>query len=202
MKPLFIHPLLPLSAALLALTIHANPQQKYLSIDRGTHAMAEIEIENVPGHNNATYGPVPKDAQLFDVEFLEIAPTPIIADRVFFIYLRGWMPSSKSPSAERDGIFESPCSGSGPDSDPGLTNATLEVSSSVTYPGGSSDSHASLTIPFKSMVFNDAAHLVIRDESGKQVEYLPSVGRGDVLLDFQIPTLFLRSGVWTFGVEA
>jgi hypothetical protein len=51
-------------------------------------------------------------------------------------------------------------------------------------------------------VFNDAAHLVIRDESGKQVDYLPTTGRGDVLLDFQIPTMFLRSGEWTFEVDA
>ena len=57
-------------------------------------------------------------------------------------------------------------------------------------------------IPFKSTVFNDAAHLLIRDESGKQVDYLPSTERVDVLLDFQIPTMFLKSGDWTFEVDA
>lgn len=35
--------------------------------------------DKVFGHNNATYGPVPKEDQLFSVEFLEIAPTPIQA---------------------------------------------------------------------------------------------------------------------------
>lgn len=37
------------------------------------------EQDKVPGHNNATYGPVPKEDQLLDVTFLEIAPTPILA---------------------------------------------------------------------------------------------------------------------------
>jgi len=31
----------------------------------------------VPGSNNATFGPVPEEDQLFRVEFLEIAPTPV-----------------------------------------------------------------------------------------------------------------------------
>lgn len=31
----------------------------------------------VPGNNDAIFGPIPKDSQLFEVEFLEIAPSPI-----------------------------------------------------------------------------------------------------------------------------
>jgi hypothetical protein len=31
----------------------------------------------IPGHNNATYGPIPEKDQLFRIEFLEIAPSPI-----------------------------------------------------------------------------------------------------------------------------
>lgn len=31
----------------------------------------------VPGHNNVNYGPVPEAEQLFKLEYLEIAPTPI-----------------------------------------------------------------------------------------------------------------------------
>jgi hypothetical protein len=38
-----------------------------------------VEQEKVGGHNDAIYGPVPKKDQLFNVEFLEIAPTPILA---------------------------------------------------------------------------------------------------------------------------
>jgi hypothetical protein len=30
------------------------------------------------GTNNATYGPVPEAEQLFDIEFLEIAPSPFL----------------------------------------------------------------------------------------------------------------------------
>jgi hypothetical protein len=76
------------------------------------------------------------------------------------------------------------------------------VSSSVVYPDGKSEDSGSLTVPFKTMFLSDDAHLVIRDARGTQVDYLPSSGRGDVLLDFQIPTLFLKSGVWTFNVDA
>jgi hypothetical protein len=35
------------------------------------------EFLKVPGNNNATYGPVPKAEQLMQVEFLDIAPSPI-----------------------------------------------------------------------------------------------------------------------------
>ncbi|KAH7393619.1 hypothetical protein BKA64DRAFT_602903 [Cadophora sp. MPI-SDFR-AT-0126] len=149
------------------------------------------KAELVPGHNNATYGPVAKNEQLLSVEFLEIAPTPIIADRVFFVYLRGWIPS-RTPSSNLKSS----------DSNSGRMNATLKVTSSAVYLDGSSDHSESLIIPLKSTVFNDAAHLVIRDEIGKEVDYLPSTGRVDVLLDFQIPTMFLRSGDWTFEVDA
>ncbi len=30
----------------------------------------------VPGTNNATFGPVPRSEQLFEIEFLSIAPSP------------------------------------------------------------------------------------------------------------------------------
>lgn len=50
--------------------------------------------------------------------------------------------------------------------------------------------------------FNDLAHLTIRDSRGVQVDYMPSSGRSDILLDFQILTMFLRSGMWTFKVDA
>lgn len=34
---------------------------------------------NIPVYSNASYDLVPKEDQLFGIEFLEIAPTPIIA---------------------------------------------------------------------------------------------------------------------------
>lgn len=35
------------------------------------------ENRGVFGNNNFTYGPVPRKDQWFDVEFLEVSPTPI-----------------------------------------------------------------------------------------------------------------------------
>lgn len=68
--------------------------------------------------------------------------------------------------------------------DEGLVNATLTVSSSAIYLDGNCDPTESVTMPFKTTSFNDAAHFLIRDTCGAQVDYLPSSGRGDVLLDF------------------
>lgn len=38
-----------------------------------------VEQDKVRGHNDAVYDTVPKEDQLLHVQFLEIAPTPIIA---------------------------------------------------------------------------------------------------------------------------
>jgi hypothetical protein len=45
------------------------------------------------------------------------------------------------------------------------------------------------------MPFNKLAYLTICNACGVQVDYMPSSGRSDILLDFQIPTMFLRSGM-------
>lgn len=47
--------------------------------------MAGAVNDKVPGHSDATYGPVPKKDQIFKVEFLDIAPTPIIAYVLFLV---------------------------------------------------------------------------------------------------------------------
>lgn len=59
----------------LVITSCATPiqQNPLMSIDK------KLEGERVRGHSEARYGPVPKADQLFNVEFLEIAPTPIKA---------------------------------------------------------------------------------------------------------------------------
>jgi len=74
MKSVFVH-FLNLCTAALAITSHTKlPQQKSLfNVD----IMAKKE--KVPGHSDAVYGSVPKEDQLLDVEFLDIAPTPIIS---------------------------------------------------------------------------------------------------------------------------
>lgn len=84
----------------------------------------------------------------------------------------------------------------------GLTNATFTISSSVVYPDGSHDDETSVRGPLKTMPLGDWAHLTIRDAGGVQVDYVPSSGRSDILLDLQIPTMFLKSGMWTFKVDA
>jgi hypothetical protein len=76
------------------------------------------------------------------------------------------------------------------------------VSSSVLYSNCSHDIEKSVILPLKTTPFNDIAHLSIRDVRGSQVDYMPSSDRSDILLDFQIPTMFLKSGMWTFKVDA
>lgn len=76
------------------------------------------------------------------------------------------------------------------------------MSASVVYPDGCYEDPRSLTIPLITTPAGDLAHLVVRDATGAQTDYLPSSGRGDVLLDFQFPTMWLRSGMWTFKVDA
>lgn len=76
------------------------------------------------------------------------------------------------------------------------------MGASAVYPDGTSDSYDFITVPFKTSPLNDRSHLVIRDKSGAQVDYLPSSGRGDILLDFEIPNIWLKTGTWNFYVDA
>ena len=76
------------------------------------------------------------------------------------------------------------------------------MSGSVVFPDGTYEDPRSVTTPLKTTPFNDIAHLMIRDASGTQVDYLPSSGGSDILLDFVIFAMFLKSGTWTFGVDA
>jgi hypothetical protein len=80
MKSTFLH-FLTLCAAALAITSHAKSSQQKSLVNIDIIA----EQDKVRGHNDAIYGPVPKEDQLLDVEFLEIAPTPIIAYAPFLI---------------------------------------------------------------------------------------------------------------------
>lgn len=83
-----------------------------------------------------------------------------------------------------------------------LADATLTVRGSAVYADGSIEDEQSVTLPLKTMPLSDEAHLAIRDASGSEVEYMSSSDRSDFLLDFQLPTLWLRSGRWTFKVDA
>ncbi|KAJ6073325.1 hypothetical protein N7467_011410 [Penicillium canescens] len=166
---------LSLCTAALAVLSKTNPAQQELLVREDVM----VQQDKVPGHNDAIYDIVPKEDQILKIEFLEIAPTPILADRVFFAYLCGYLPKSKKKELALP--------------DEGVVNATLTVSSSVVYADGSHDDEESVTFPLKTTPFNDLAHLTIRDSRGVQVDYMPSSGRSDILVDFQILTMFLRS---------
>ncbi|PYH30439.1 uncharacterized protein BO87DRAFT_400472 [Aspergillus neoniger CBS 115656] len=165
-----IRQILSFCTATLAALAKTNPTQQELLVSEDIMAQQD---NMVPGHNNAIYDTVPKDDQIFKIEFLEIAPTPIIADRKELA-----LP------------------------DEGLVNATLKVSASAVYSDGSHDDEHSTTGPLRTTSFNDLAHLTMRDARGVQVDYVPSSGRSDILLDFQILTMFLRTGMWTYKVDA
>jgi len=71
-----------LSALTITTTALATPASHYNDDDIQhplTETMNEGESsrQRVPGDNDAYYGPVPKTEQIFEIEFLEIAPSPI-----------------------------------------------------------------------------------------------------------------------------
>ena len=57
-------------------------------------------------------------------------------------------------------------------------------------------------MPLRTTAFSDVAHLSIRNATGAYVEHLMSNGRNDILTDYFIPGMFLRTGTWTFEVVA
>ncbi|RYO95298.1 hypothetical protein DL764_007717 [Monosporascus ibericus] len=182
MKP-FLLQILTFRAALAAASpiIQQHPLAQF-------EVMAEPEgALKVPGYNNATYGPVPKVDQLFQVEFLDIAPSPIPVDQFFFVFLRGKIPPSKKMDVEHLD---------------GLANATLSFTLSVVFPDSERGERRTYTIPLRTRAFGDAAHLSIRDAEGAFVNYITSSGRNDIVTDFSIPSVFVQTGMWTFEVEA
>ena len=62
----------------LAATIPSGPlQQASVVASLQSTIMAAGEGVRVPGNNNATFCNVSSEKQLFNVEFLEVAPTPL-----------------------------------------------------------------------------------------------------------------------------
>lgn len=83
-----------------------------------------------------------------------------------------------------------------------LTKATLTVTGSATYYNGEYSEPKSVTVPLRATSINDWANIAIRDQGGVHRECLTRGSRNDILVDFQIPTMFLRSGTWTFEAKA
>lgn len=73
MRPIISHLLAIYVASLVGAQL--GQQEALFNIE----TMAQLTVDKVPGHNDAIYGPVPKNDQIFKVEFLEIAPTPIVS---------------------------------------------------------------------------------------------------------------------------
>lgn len=67
--------LLPLCTAAVAVSGKTNPAQQRLLV--GEDVM--VRQTKVSGHIDAVYDIVPKEDQLYSIESLEIAPTPILA---------------------------------------------------------------------------------------------------------------------------
>lgn len=64
-----------LSLYTAALTVLSKPIQAQQHV-LGEDIMAQ-QGNKVPGNNDAVYAVVPEEDQLFKVEFLEVAPTPV-----------------------------------------------------------------------------------------------------------------------------
>jgi hypothetical protein len=78
MKSLLIQTLsvCALGTALATSPAHTSDSQQVRLAPVAVMVDTEQTIK-VSGNNNATYGPVPKAEQLLDIEFLDIAPSPI-----------------------------------------------------------------------------------------------------------------------------
>lgn len=79
MKAIVAHVLVLCTAILTkASPVQSSNLQVLLAGSNG-NIMASAINDKVPGHSDATYSVVPKEKQILKVEFLDIAPTPILA---------------------------------------------------------------------------------------------------------------------------
>jgi glycerol-3-phosphate cytidylyltransferase-like family protein len=83
MKSILPHFLAVCTAA--ALAVLGTAETTHQQMLAGEDIMAQEDRLQVPGHNDAVYDAVPKEDQIFKIEFLEIAPTPIIAYDPLFL---------------------------------------------------------------------------------------------------------------------
>ncbi|KAF2499642.1 hypothetical protein BU16DRAFT_278781 [Lophium mytilinum] len=104
----------------------------------------------------------------------------------FFTLVRGEIPPSKTKDPAH---LEKP-----------LTSTTLTIASSANLSNGDGDHEdkRSYTVPLRTTAFGPA-HLSIRNATA-YVEHLSSSGSNDILVDYWIPGMFLRTGTWTFEI--
>jgi hypothetical protein len=83
-----------------------------------------------------------------------------------------------------------------------LMNATFTATSSAVYANGDIDEPMSITLPLRTSTYREDAHLAIRDADGSHVDYLTMGGPNDILLDLALPGWAMRSGQYTFEIDA
>ncbi|KAK9777023.1 hypothetical protein AB5N19_07615 [Seiridium cardinale] len=83
----------------------------------------------------------------------------------------------------------------------GLDHADLKVTSEAKFQSGGEEEPITYTVPLRMTSFRRQAHLSIRNSEGQYIESLGPEQK-DVLTDYAIPGLWLRSGLWTFTTEA
>ncbi|KAI1161392.1 hypothetical protein F5B18DRAFT_653698 [Nemania serpens] len=143
------------------------------------------ENRGVFGNNNFTYGPVPRKDQWFDVEFLEVSPTPIDIDNFFFILLRG--------SLRKSGKLHVRTTDN-------LANATATLTMSATLKSGKPQGPDTWTVPFRTTPLNLQGHISIHETGGPEVDHLTYNGLHDILVYCAIPSMWVKSGMYTFEI--
>ncbi|KAK6433073.1 hypothetical protein LTR95_010749 [Oleoguttula sp. CCFEE 5521] len=142
----------------------------------------------VPGNNNATFGATPLKDQLFDIQFLDVTPMPIVSDELYYMYLFGlfWPDHSSNPT-QAD-----------------LDNATLSFTFSIIYADGSQDVGSPYTIPLRTTLINRFQHMGIRNEDGLPTDRmsLGVYGENDIVADGWIYKQYVVSGNWTMRFDA
>ncbi|KAI1125968.1 hypothetical protein F5Y10DRAFT_220863 [Nemania abortiva] len=190
MKTLFL-----LLHSLCAVLAHLTAARTPNSIFKQEKLPGQVEAMSEPGpsknsgpygHNNFTYGPVPEEDQLFGVEFLEVAPMPITADRVFFILLRGYLEKPKGTALQTTD---------------NLSNATASLTMTADLDSGKHDGPITYTVPFRTTPLGQPGLITIRNVyEGTEVDYLTYDTLHDVLVYCMIPKMFVRSGTYTFEI--
>ncbi|KAI1351241.1 hypothetical protein F5Y01DRAFT_325566 [Xylaria sp. FL0043] len=139
-------------------------------------------------HPNVTYGPVPEEDQLFQIEFLEIAPSPVPINHIFFVLLSGTVDERYKEVQLQPG------------SD--LSDATLSLSGSAILENGDLFNLGTITFPLRTTPFAQHALIAIREYNGPIVDHLDYVGDYDILATYWFPGMFLDTGMYTFEVVA
>ncbi|KAI0114006.1 hypothetical protein GGR51DRAFT_546692 [Nemania sp. FL0031] len=140
---------------------------------------------NVPGYNNFTYGPVPKENQLFQLDFLEVSPSPMITDRFVFFLLRGRLLKPKdNPVQTTDN----------------LANATASLTMSAALESGERLGPDTYSMPFRTTPLGLGGHISIHEMGKTEVDYLTYDSLHDILVYYQAPSMFVKTGMYTFEI--